>query len=50
FEDVWITPSIREIPQWLQDSDVREGIRAVLKTDCCLEEQHHLGMEADNMC
>ncbi|KIN99430.1 hypothetical protein M404DRAFT_30479 [Pisolithus tinctorius Marx 270] len=50
FEDVWITPSIGEIPQWLQDSDVREGIRAVLKTDCCLEEQHCLGMEADNMC
>ncbi|KIO06301.1 hypothetical protein M404DRAFT_24583 [Pisolithus tinctorius Marx 270] len=50
FEDIWITPSIGEIPRWLQDSDMREGIRAVLKTDCCLEEQRCLGMEADNMC
>ncbi|KAI5983564.1 hypothetical protein F5J12DRAFT_899644 [Pisolithus orientalis] len=50
FKDVWITPSIGEILRWLQDSDMREDIRAVLKTDCCLEEQHCLGMEADNMC
>jgi len=49
-KDVWISPSAGEILQWLEDVDVREGIRAVLKTDRCLEEQHHLGTEADNMC
>jgi len=49
-EDVWISPSVREIPRWLEDIDVREGIRAVLKIDRCLEEQRRLGIEADNMC
>ena len=49
-EDVWISPSVREIPWWLEDIDVREGIRAVLKIDRCLEEQRRLGIEADNMC
>ena len=49
-EDVWISPSTGEIPRWHEDVDVREGIRAVLKTDRCLEEQRRLGTEADNMC
>ncbi|KIM50844.1 hypothetical protein SCLCIDRAFT_33943 [Scleroderma citrinum Foug A] len=49
-QDVWVTPSIGEVPRWLEDASVREGIRAILKSDCCLEEQCHLGMEADNMC
>ena len=49
-EDVWITRSEGEIPMWLQDRDVREGIRAVLKKDRCREEQLRLGMEADNLC
>jgi len=49
-EDVWISPSVGEIPRWLEDVDVREGIRAVLKIDQCLEEQRRLGIEADNMC
>jgi hypothetical protein len=30
-QDVWITPSIGEVPQWLEDSDIRDGIRALLK-------------------
>ena len=49
-QDIWVTPSIGEIPRWLEDIDVREGIRAVLKSDHCLEEQCRLGIEADNMC
>lgn len=49
-EDVWITPSEGEIPRWMQDQVVRDGIRAMLKRDRCLEEQRRLGMEADNMC
>ncbi|KIO03680.1 hypothetical protein M404DRAFT_144982, partial [Pisolithus tinctorius Marx 270] len=49
-EDVWVTPSVGEIPRWLEDVDVREGIRAVLKSNRCLKEQQRLGMEADHMC
>ena len=49
-QDVWITPTEGRVPQWLEDRDVREGIRAMLKRDCCREEQIRLGMEADNMC
>lgn len=39
-----------EIPRWLEDSDVHEGIRALLKCDRCRKEQLHLGTEVDNMC
>jgi hypothetical protein len=49
-EDVWITPMEGQVPRWLEDADVREGIRAVLKVDRCLEERHRLGLEADNLC
>jgi len=49
-QDVWITPSTEEVPRWLEDVDVRDGIRALLKHERCLEEQRRLGMEADNMC
>ncbi|KIJ58397.1 hypothetical protein HYDPIDRAFT_34233 [Hydnomerulius pinastri MD-312] len=49
-QDVWISPSTGEIPLWLEDSSVREGIRALLKRDRCREEQCRLGIEADNMC
>ena len=49
-QDVWITPSANKVPQWLEDIDVRNGIRALLKKERCLEEHHRLGSEADNMC
>jgi hypothetical protein len=49
-EDVWITHSDGEPPLWLCDADIRDGIRAMLKVDRCLEERKRLGMEADNMC
>jgi hypothetical protein len=49
-EDVWITPSIGEVPRWLEDPDVRDGIRALLKRERCREEQKRLGIEADNLC
>ena len=49
-EDVWVTPSTGDIPRWLGDLDVREGIRAMLKVDRCLEEQGRLVMESDNLC
>ena len=49
-EDVWITPSEGQIPRWMEDQAVCDGIRAMLKCDRCLEEQRRLGIEADNLC
>ncbi|KAG6371480.1 hypothetical protein JVT61DRAFT_9514 [Boletus reticuloceps] len=49
-EDIWISLSIGEIPHWMNDPAVREGIHAMLKRDRCLEEQRRLGMEADSLC
>ena len=37
-QDVWITPSMGEVPQWLEDAGVRDGIRALIKSQRCLEE------------
>ncbi|KAG0694726.1 hypothetical protein DFH29DRAFT_985177 [Suillus ampliporus] len=34
-EDVWITPSVGNVPHWMEDAD---------------EEQRRLGLEADNLC
>ena len=48
-QDVWISPSVGEIPRWLEDADVRDGIRGLLKRERCREEQRRLGVEADNM-
>jgi hypothetical protein len=49
-EDVWISPISEDIPRWLEDLDVREGIRAMLKKERCIEESRRLGLESDNMC
>jgi hypothetical protein len=49
-EDVWITPSLGEVLQWLDDTSIRDGICALLKHDQCQEEQVRLGVEADNLC
>ncbi|KIK80791.1 hypothetical protein PAXRUDRAFT_36082 [Paxillus rubicundulus Ve08.2h10] len=49
-EDIWISRSEGEIPRWMEDKDIRDGIRAMLKCDQCLEEQCQLGTEADNLC
>lgn len=48
-EDVWIARSTEDLPRWLEDVDVREGIRAMLKLDRCLEERRRLEYEADNL-
>ncbi|KAG1758574.1 hypothetical protein EDD22DRAFT_981359 [Suillus occidentalis] len=50
-QDVWIMPSMGEVPRWLEDLDIRDSIRALLKHEWCLEEQTQWsGMEADNLC
>jgi hypothetical protein len=32
-EDVWIMPSVGEVPRWIQDPDIQQGIHAMLKLD-----------------
>ena len=49
-KDVWITPSEGQIPRWMEDQAVRDGIHVMLKCDRCLEEQRRLDIEADNLC
>ncbi|KIL57472.1 hypothetical protein M378DRAFT_16228 [Amanita muscaria Koide BX008] len=49
-EDVWVSPLTESKARWLDEPQVREGIRAMLKQDRCLEERRRLGLEADNLC
>ena len=49
-EDVWITQTPGVLPWWLEDINVREGIRAMLKVTHCREERVRVGAEADNLC
>ena len=49
-EDVWITRTPGVLPRWLEDINVREGIRAMLKVARCREERVRIGAEADNLC
>ncbi|KAJ6533961.1 hypothetical protein DFH09DRAFT_1405699 [Mycena vulgaris] len=48
-EDVWITPAEGQIPRWLNDADVRDGICALHSADRCAEEASRLNMERRNM-
>ncbi|KAJ7139121.1 hypothetical protein C8R44DRAFT_827907 [Mycena epipterygia] len=48
-EDVWITPTEGQIPRWLNDSDVRDGIHALHSADRCAEESQRLNMERANL-
>ena len=48
-EDVWVDQTTGPGPRWLTDVNVRKGIRAVLKSDRCLEERRRLGLDADNL-
>ncbi|KAJ7309971.1 hypothetical protein DFH08DRAFT_719066 [Mycena albidolilacea] len=49
-EDVWITPSTGSIPRWLDDNDVRDGIRGFHASDRCAEEGLRLNLERENLC
>ncbi|KAJ7206085.1 hypothetical protein GGX14DRAFT_551559 [Mycena pura] len=48
-EDVWVTPSEGNIPRWLDDEDVRQGIQSIHAVDRCVEEDRRLGLERVNM-
>ncbi|PPQ96642.1 hypothetical protein CVT26_010666, partial [Gymnopilus dilepis] len=47
-EDVWTVPSDKA-PLWLEDTDVRSGIQAMLKKERSLEEKQRLQGEAENL-
>ncbi|KAG6884437.1 hypothetical protein C0992_006324, partial [Termitomyces sp. T32_za158] len=48
-EDVWISHPAEEVPRWLSDGTVREGIRALLKVERCTEKWQRLQTEAFNL-
>ncbi|KAJ7825154.1 hypothetical protein B0H13DRAFT_1918764 [Mycena leptocephala] len=48
-DDVWIIPSEGEIPRWLDDADMRDGIRALHSADRCVEESNRIRPEIENM-
>ncbi|KAJ7790856.1 hypothetical protein B0H14DRAFT_2396104 [Mycena olivaceomarginata] len=48
-EDVWLTPQEGEIPRWMDDEDVRDGIRSLLVLDRCNEEMRRLNIERRNL-
>lgn len=48
-EDVWITPAPLEVPRWLEDPDVREGIHAMHRLDQCQEEKRRIELEVENL-
>ena len=49
-EDVWVSLLTEGRSWWLDEPQVHDGIRAMLKQDQCLEEHHWLGLEANNLC
>lgn len=48
-EDVWITPAPLEVPRWLDDEDVRDGIHAMHRIDRCEEEKRRIAHEVENI-
>ncbi|KAJ7627703.1 hypothetical protein DFH06DRAFT_1443350 [Mycena polygramma] len=48
-EDVWVTPSAGQVPRWLEDQDVRDGVRSLHIYDRCREEEARLKLECKNM-
>ncbi|OCH92954.1 hypothetical protein OBBRIDRAFT_824361 [Obba rivulosa] len=50
YEDVWISsPTSQDKPRWLEDVDVRQSIRALLKMERCAEEESRLQNETKNL-
>ncbi|KAJ6469415.1 hypothetical protein C8R45DRAFT_837134 [Mycena sanguinolenta] len=48
-EDVCISPSLGQIPRWLNDDDVRDGIRSLHIIDRCREEAFRLNLDHANL-
>ncbi|KAJ7830384.1 hypothetical protein B0H13DRAFT_2433725 [Mycena leptocephala] len=48
-QDVWIQASNEPVPRWLEDIDVRDGIRSLHVMDRCIEEADRLNLERANL-
>ncbi|KAJ7251190.1 hypothetical protein B0H12DRAFT_1018806 [Mycena haematopus] len=48
-EDVCISPSPGQIPRWMNDDDVRDGIRSLHIIDRCREEASRLNLDRANL-
>ncbi|KAJ7841963.1 hypothetical protein B0H13DRAFT_2205233 [Mycena leptocephala] len=48
-QDVWIQSSNEPVPRWLEDYDVRDGIRSLHVIDRCTEEVDRLNLERANL-
>ncbi|KAJ7900475.1 hypothetical protein B0H13DRAFT_1622406 [Mycena leptocephala] len=48
-QDVWIQSSNEPVPRWLEDHDVRDGIRSLHIIDRCAEEADRLNLERRNL-
>ncbi|KAJ7202987.1 hypothetical protein B0H12DRAFT_1035731 [Mycena haematopus] len=48
-EDICISPSPGQIPRWLNDDDVRDGIRSLHMIDRCREEASRLNLDRANL-
>jgi hypothetical protein len=48
-QDVWIQASNEPVPRWLEDYDVRDGIRSLHVIDRCTEEADRLNLERANL-
>ncbi|KAJ7916234.1 hypothetical protein B0H13DRAFT_2231663 [Mycena leptocephala] len=49
YQDVWIQSSNKPVPRWLEDHDVRDGIRSLHIIDRCSEEVDRLNLEHANL-
>jgi hypothetical protein len=49
YQDVWIQSSEEPVPRWLEDHDVRDGIRSLHIIDRCMEEVDRLNLEHANL-
>ncbi|KAJ7827440.1 hypothetical protein B0H13DRAFT_1917602 [Mycena leptocephala] len=48
-QDVWIQSSNEPVPRWLEDHDMRDGIRSLHIIDRCAEETDRLNLERRNL-
>jgi hypothetical protein len=45
YQDLWVYPTLGRVPRWMDDADVRNGIRSVHIIDRCVEETVRLKLE-----
>ncbi|KAJ7878978.1 hypothetical protein B0H14DRAFT_3774904 [Mycena olivaceomarginata] len=49
YQDLWVYPTPGGVPRWMDDADVRDGIRSVHIVDRCVEETVRLKLECASM-